>query len=67
MWQAIIEVILLFLKWWFEKQTNNAEAMKLFYKFVHEINCNYMNSGMAEEKWKKQGDELAKLLDEMVV
>ena len=63
MWQTIIEVLLLIAKWWFGKQVNNAEAMKLFYKFVHSVNANYMNSGVADEKWKKQANELNKILD----
>jgi len=63
MWKSIIDVVLLFLQWWFKKQMNDAESMELFYKFVHTVNNNYLNSNVADQLWKKQAEELKKILD----
>lgn len=60
--KMIAEIAIMFLKWYFEKVVNDADAMKQFYKFVHSVNANYMNSGVAEEKWQKQADDLNKIL-----
>jgi hypothetical protein len=60
---TIVEVVLLFLRWYFKKQDNDAEAMKQFYKFVHSVNSNYIESSKAEKIWKDQAEELNKILD----
>ena len=61
--QAIIELILLIARWWFQKQSNNADALRLFYRFVHSVNSNYLNSAAAADEWKRQAIELQKVLD----
>lgn len=64
-WTWIIELVLLVLKWLLLKTENEAEAMRLFYKFVHSINANYLNSASADESLKKQAEELNKILNEV--
>lgn len=60
---TIITIVLQLVEMWLKHQSNNDQALSDFYKFVHTVNVNYLDSVAAGKAWRDQAKTLADELD----
>lgn len=60
---TIVTVVFQLIEWWLKRQSDNAQALSDFYKFVHTVNVNYMDGVAAGKAWRDQAKALADELD----